>query len=187
MSVQPVGQLAMALDATGQVISAIRDEQWSLSTPCPPWTVSDLVDHLVSGNHLFAEALGQTPASPRDPVPTVRSPLDAFQHSAEVLLDAFSQPNALGKLVTVPFGTVPGAVALQLRVTEILVHGWDLARATAQPVAFPEDLSASALAFSRSKLSAIPSDRRPFAPPQPVADNASAIDRLAACLGRTVA
>jgi hypothetical protein len=38
----------------------------------------------------------------------------------------------------------------------------------------------------RSKLAEIPSDRSPFASPQPVADDAPAIDRLAACLGRNV-
>jgi uncharacterized protein (TIGR03083 family) len=32
----------------------------------------------------------------------------------------------------------------------------------------------------------IPAGHRPFEPPQPVADDAPAIDRLAACLGRQV-
>jgi uncharacterized protein (TIGR03086 family) len=78
-------------------------------------------------------------------------------------------------------------VALDLRITEVLVHGWDLARATGQPATFPDDLAEQELAFSRAKLADIPSDRSPFAPPQPVAEDAPAIDRLAACLGRSVA
>jgi uncharacterized protein (TIGR03086 family) len=102
------------------------------------------------------------------------------------MLAAFRQPGALGRIVTVPFGKVPGIVALNLRVTEALVHGWDLAMATSQPARFPADLAEEALVFCRDKLGDVPPDRRPFAPPQPVADDAPAIDRLAACLGRDV-
>ena len=36
-------QLTRAIDATGQVISAISDGQWAGPTPCSEWTVSDLV------------------------------------------------------------------------------------------------------------------------------------------------
>jgi len=40
------------------------------------------------------------------------------------------------------------------------------------------------LDFSRGALEALPAERRPFGPAQPVADDAAAIDRLAALLGR---
>ena len=112
--------------------------------------------------------------------------LRAYRDSAAALLDALARPGALDKIVTVPFGTVPGVVALHLRITEILVHGWDLARATGQQTAFADDVAEQELAFSRAKLADIPPGRRPFGPPQPAADDAPAIDRLAACLGRSV-
>ena len=83
-----------------------------------------------------------------------------------------------------PFGTVPGAVALHLRLTEVLVHGWDLAQATGQVAAFPQDLAEQELAFTRDALGALPPGRSPFAPPTPAPDTAPALDRLAACLGR---
>jgi uncharacterized protein (TIGR03086 family) len=67
----------------------------------------------------------------------------------------------------VPIGSVPGIAALHPRITEVLVHGWDLARATGQHAEFPEDLAEQELAFSRSKLADIPEGRTPFAPPQP--------------------
>jgi uncharacterized protein (TIGR03086 family) len=157
--------------------------RWADPTPCPGWTVRDLVSHLVAGNALFAAAFGRPDPDDLDAGADL---LAAYRSSAAALLEAVGQPGALDQIVTVPFGTVPGAVALHLRITEVLVHGWDLARATGQLVAFSEDVAAQELAFSQAKLSDIPPGRRPFAPPQPVADDAPAIDRLAACLGRDV-
>ncbi len=68
----------------------------------------------------------------------------------------------------------------------MLVHGWDLARATGQAGSFPEPLVEQELAFSRAMLDTMPVSNRPFAPPEPVPDDAVAIDRLAALLGRRV-
>ena len=51
----------------------------------------------------------------------------------------------------------------------------------------PDDLAGQELRFTLGKLSDVPAGRSPFAPSQAVADDAPAIDRLAACLGRRVA
>jgi uncharacterized protein (TIGR03086 family) len=84
-----------------------------------------------------------------------------------------------------PLGEASGAERFQIRIYDLLVHGWDLAQATGQPAALPEDLTEQALIFVRAQLSTRPRTGR-FAPAQPVADNAPAIDRLAAFLGRSV-
>ena len=184
MTSDPIGQLASALDATGRVLASIGEDQWTCPTPCTEWTVSELAGHLVTGNALFASALGAQ--SPGAAVGAEGGIPDAYDQSAKELVEAFRQPGALDDSVAVPFGNVPGLAALHLRITEILVHGWDLARATGQAAWFPEALAEQELAFSQAKLSEIPAGRRPFAPPQPIADSAPAIDRLAACLGRQV-
>lgn len=183
MTTDATQQLALALGATEAVLDGIAAEQWMLPSPCTEWSVRDLADHLVTGNDRFTAALGGPSAA--TPVAGSEVP-EAYRRSARRLLDAFGQPGVLDKLVDVPFGTVPGGVALQLRITEVLVHGWDLAQATGQPPRFPEDLAEQALTFSQAMLSKVPAGRQPFAPPQPVADDAPAIDRLAACLGRRV-
>src|SRR5258708_36246104 len=168
MTPEPVDQLSAALHATGQVIAAMADEQWAHPTPCPKWNVRELVTHVITGNYMFASILhGAPPAAAQDRFRADKELLSAYHDSAGVLLTAFRSPGVLERVVTVPFGSVPGIVALHLRMTEVLVHGWDLARATGQPVTFPEDLAGQELAFSRGKLAEIPSDRSPFAPPQP--------------------
>lgn len=192
MVAQLVDQLSRALDATGQLVTAVRDDQWGDPTPCTEWTVGDLVAHIITGNRMFASILrGEHPPAPREsPRAGAGEPggdlLAGYREAATALPAAFGRPGVLEQEFTVPFGTVPGIVALHLRITEVLVHGWDLARATGQPARFPGNLAEQELAFSRRALTDMPPGRRPFGPPQPVADDAPAIDRLAACLGRTM-
>jgi uncharacterized protein (TIGR03086 family) len=187
MTLTPVDQLGTALEAAEELIAGITPEQWSGPTPCTDWDVRTLVTHLSNGNHLFASALQDGASSPvREPAGLTEDDdvVADYRDSAEAVLAAFRDPGALGRMVEVPFGTVPGAVALHLRLTEVLVHGWDLARATGQVTDFPEDLAEQELAFTREALAAMPPGRSPFAPPTPAPDTAPALDRLAACLGR---
>lgn len=191
MNASPVEGLARALDATDKLVAGVRNEQWTALTPCTEWTVRDLVNHLVGGNQLFAVILrGQTSPSPaalrqRQGLDHLGDdPVGAYRAAGEALLGAFSEPGVLAQVVTVPIGAVPGIAALNLRVVEVLVHGWDLAQATGQPTRFPEDLVEQALDFTHANLAALPPGRSPFAPPQQVAADAAPIDRLAALLGR---
>lgn len=153
--------------------------------PMSPADPLAVVKHLTAGNQLFTAALGADPAAAVAGVAGTDL-LTAYREAGEALVEAFRRPQVLDQLVTVPFGTVPGGVALHLRITEVLVHGWDLARATGRVAAFPDTLVEPELAFSRADLEQIPAERRPFGPAQPVGDDAPAIDRLAACLGRQV-
>lgn len=187
MSAEAISQLTRAVDATGQVISAISDAQWAGPTPCTEWTVSELVRHLVAGNNWFATAVdGKERQAIDEAAPADADLPGAYRDSGTALIEAFGQPGALERSVTVPIGQVPGVVALHLRVTEILVHGWDAATATGQATEFPEDIAEAELTFTLGKLGDIPPGRFPFAPPHPVDDDAPAIERLVGCLGRDV-
>lgn len=181
-----VEQLAGALDAAGQLIEGVRDDQWIKPTPCVAWSVRELVDHLITGNQLFARVLsGDSPSMiPADADRHRGKWAAAYRESADALLAAFGSAGVMDRVVTVPFGPVPGIVALHLRLVEALVHGWDLAQATGQSPWFDEELAEQELEFTRAKLAEIPPERSPFAAPRAVAEDAPALDRLAACLGR---
>ena len=185
MATDQVDQLSRVLDVTGRLVAGVRDEQWADPTPCSEWNVRDLVNHIVAGNRLFTAILTRSePPGPPDPASAPAGLVRAYQDAAPELVAAFGQPGVLDEVFTVPFATVPGAVALHLRVIEMLVHGWDVARATGQSGDFPADITEQELAFSRSIIGQIPPDRHPFAPSLPENDEAPAIDRLAALLGR---
>lgn len=183
--------LATALAGTGRLIDGVPAAQWQLPTPCPGWTVRQLVNHLVGGQRLFTRVLRGTPLPPVQQLgrrgaedQLGEDPAGAFRTSAEEMLAAFGEPGVLDRTHTVPAATLPGPAVVHLRTVETLVHGWDLARATSQPAPFPDDLVEAELRFSRELLGRLPEDRRPFGPARPVADGAPAIDRLAALLGR---
>jgi uncharacterized protein (TIGR03086 family) len=183
--------LATALDGTGRLVAAVTEEQWDLPTPCSDWTVRQLVNHVVGGNRLFTRVLSGEPLPPRDQLGARAredqlgtDPAAAYAASAADLLSALRAPGVLAGTYTVPAATLPGPAIVHLRTVETLVHGWDLARAIDRPAPFPQDLAEGELAFSRDLLGRIPEGRHPFGPSQPVDDDAPAIDRLAALLGR---
>ena len=181
----PLIRLTTALPITGELVSRIEPEHWSLPTPCSEWTVRGVVNHLVVGHLRFTSALDGGPP-PSDADLLGADPVGAYRSSADAMVAAFRVDGALDRPVTIPAGTLPGLVACELRVVEALVHGWDVARATGLPLSFPDDLVGASLGFSRSQLSRLPSGRTRFAPPQEISDDAPPLDRLAALLGRSI-
>jgi uncharacterized protein (TIGR03086 family) len=196
MTASPFDQLAAALDGAEKIVAGVGTDQWELPSPCSDWTVRGVVNHLVGGNRLFARILGGEELPAREELIAASrtdrlgdDPVAAYRESASELLAAFRADGVLERMFTVPAGTVPGRAAVGLRIVEALVHGWDVAQATGQRADFPEEIVQSALEFTRAQLARLPAappGRGPFAPPQPVDDDAPALDRLAALLGRPV-
>ena len=181
-----VEQLGRAFDAVGGLISNIRADQWSAPTPCTDWTVRQVVTHLIGMNRVFAALLAGQPPPPRPSAEHVEAdPVGAYRDSAAALQAAFGQPGVLERAYPGPLGTATGAERLKIRLYDLLAHGWDLAQATEQPADLPDDLAAQSLAFARTQLT---EQARPgrFGPAQIVAEQAAAIERLVAFLGRPV-
>jgi uncharacterized protein (TIGR03086 family) len=187
----PAAELGEALELAGRLVAGVKPDQWELPTPCTEWNVRQLVDHLVSGHQLVARVLRGEPFE--QAVAATRSaggdrlgddPVAAYDASARDVLAAFTAPGVLERLVRVPFGTVPGAVARHLRIVECLVHGWDLATALGVPFDPPASLVEQEIAFSGPLVGQVPPERHVFAPSRAVAEGAPPIERLAALLGR---
>jgi uncharacterized protein (TIGR03086 family) len=180
-----VEQLNQALAAVGELIAGVRADQWSGPTPCTDWTVRRLVEHLIGMNQVFAALLAEQPPPPRDIAGFGDDPAGAYRASAAALLAVFGHPGVLERTYQGPLGAATGAERLQIRLYDLLAHAWDLAQATGRRLELSDELAERSLAFVRAQLS---EDSRPgrFAPAQPIAENAPALDRLAAFLGRQV-
>ena len=102
-------------------------------------------------------------------------------------IEAFGRTGALEKMITLPFGTLPGAAYLGIATTDAFTHGWDLARATGQSTDLDPALAAQLLEGSRAFIQpAFRGDdgKAPFGAEQPAPPNATNADALAAFLGR---
>ena len=166
-----------------RLISAVRPDQYARPTPCPDWDVRGLLNHIVNGNHRFiAIATGQ-PVPDRETVLLGTDHVAAFRSSLARLTEVFAADEVLTAAHATPIGTEPGTHLLQTRVIELLVHGWDLARATGQATDFDPDLCRSCLEILRGRSLPRGTDA-PFAPVHPTSADASAADQLAAYAGR---
>lgn len=182
----PIDDLARSFDAVDALIAQVRPDQWSAPTPCANWTVRALVDHLIGMNRVFIELLaGQAPPQRPAADHVERDPVGAYRDTAAALLSAFTAPGVLDRDYQGPLGSATGAERLQIRLYDLLAHGWDLARSTGQRAELPDDVAERSLAFAGTHVSEQARSGR-FGPAQAVDECASAIERLVAFLGRPV-
>lgn len=56
-------------------------------------------------------------------------PIAALRAALDEQLAAFAEPDVLDRVFSHPAGDLPGALMLQFRLTDLVVHQWDVARA----------------------------------------------------------
>ena len=177
-------RLARASAAVGVVIHRIEPDQWASATPCTDWPVRRVVGHLVGMNLVFAAILADEALPARFDIADEELAAQ-YDSSAELLVSRFNGPGILDRDFGGPMGSASGRERLQIRLYDLIAHGWDLARATRQPLSLPDDLVEGSLAFATVQLEGVDRDER-FQPAQPCPASAGALDRLAAFLGRDV-
>jgi uncharacterized protein (TIGR03086 family) len=177
--------LARASGVVGDLIDRIAADQWTAPTPCSEWSVRDVVDHLVGMNLVLVAMFEDGPMPARGADRLGADPAGAYRRSAAALQAAAVRPGVLEQSRTSAVGVATGVERVSWRIVDLLVHGWDLAQATGVAAELPDDLAEQALTFARAQLPGQPRAGR-FGDPQPIADDAPAIDQLAALSGRPV-
>ncbi len=125
-------------------------DDWQLPTPCPGWDVRTLVAHVVLGEAMAAGLFSGAEAEPPAEVDTSvlgPHPVATWRGTAVAALEAASGEGAMEATYHHPAGVFPGAVIVGLRVTDNLVHAWDLARACGRGLELPEGLAERCLDF----------------------------------------
>jgi uncharacterized protein (TIGR03086 family) len=171
--------------ATGAVARGVRPDQFDSPTPCAEWNVQELMNHLIGSLEYFkARGDGKDPGRPEPAAPgSYAATVGRLDSAALAMAAAWRQPGALDKAVTFGTGEIPGSVMATLALSEMLTHGWDLARATGQQLSVDDVDIDAVLATMKQTLK--PEARQPgFGPEIPAPDGAPPIDRLAAFLGR---
>jgi uncharacterized protein (TIGR03086 family) len=183
-----VDRIESALAATDGLVAGVRPDQWSAETPCVDWDVRSLVNHLVGGLRIYAAELTHTDAGQAHEDDWLGDDaVAAYRDAARSVLAAWRSPGAMSAVIDLSIGRMPAPMAAVIELTEIVVHGLDLAVATGQEDVVDEDQAAAQLELMAGM--GIDAFRVPgvFGPALPAPDGAPAHVRLLAFLGRDVA
>jgi uncharacterized protein (TIGR03086 family) len=184
----PLALLQRALDETRAIIAAISPDQAELPTPCGEWDVRQLVAHLAPrALHNFTLAARGETADWQAPAGEPGDDWAAtFEAGARTLMETWGQADLNRTIPTPGGGEAPLRARADQQIAELAVHGWDLARATGQPLdVIDAGVAQHALAWAQRMLR--PEHRGPgraFAVEVLVAEDAPIQDRLAAWFGR---
>jgi len=184
----PAEILTQACESTRSILGNVTRGQLSLPTPCDDWPVHDLIDHIVGATRFFADIAEAEPPAEGEEWPSYADTdfAAAFSQQADRAIAAFSAQGAMERIMDLPTGPAPGSRCIQVATGEIFVHGWDLAKATGQPMPPGSAVADALLASDWMQLCAEVRNGDPsvFAAEINLRGEAPAIDRLAAFLGR---
>jgi uncharacterized protein (TIGR03086 family) len=119
-------------------LDAVTDDQWDDPTPCTDWSVRELVDHVIEIQRQIPEGLGVT-------VDDGGTPQATWNAVREAALAALREPGVMDRTMPGRSGEVPVEMALIPRLSDVLVHTWDLARATGGDERLSPDVAAIVL------------------------------------------
>ena len=156
-----------ACEGFADVVSAVS-ARWDAPSPCTDWDARGIVEHVI-GFHdvLLLRPLGAEPTRPKD------DPVARWRLTVHALQAALSRPGVL---------TVERAGLVGYLTTEVLVHTWDLGKATGIAVTLDPQLCQIGVDRAMANRRRMTSDM--FSPPFPVPENADVQDRLVGLFGR---
>jgi uncharacterized protein (TIGR03086 family) len=185
--------LTPAAQRLADLVARVSDGQLAGPTPCPAYTVGDLVEHVGGLARAFRAAAEKETASPyvEPPPPGNAARLEAgwrerIPADLAALGRAWSEPGAWAGMTRIAGDDTPAEVVGVVAADELLVHGWDLARATGQPY----DAEPGLLDAAGNFLGMFASPDAPagpevaFGPSREVPGDAPALDRVLALAGR---
>lgn len=122
-----------AAERFGDLVQAVKEDQWADPTPCADWNVRALVNHVVAENlwtpMLFGGSTVEEIGDRFDGDVLGTDPKAAWESSITAALKAVQSQGAMDRTVHLSFGDVPGREYAAQLFADYLVHSFDLARA----------------------------------------------------------
>lgn len=180
--------LEQAIASTREVLVGVSKDQLGADTPCAQWKVSDLINHIVGGQSFFEVGVTGAPPAAGETNYSATDFVAAFDEASQRCVAAFSADGVMQKMLTLPFGQMPGAAFVGLAATDTFTHGWDLAKATGQNTDLAPALAAALHEGAKQSISPAfrSAEGSVFGLEQSAPAGASNADQLAAFLGRAV-
>lgn len=181
--------MTSACRSTTAVLAAVKDDELDARTPCEKLSLRELVAHLGGLGVAFAAAARKDLGELTDSPPGDGGyQLDAdwrrgYPANLAGLADAWRDPGAWEGMTRVGGVDLPGEVCAMVALTEVVVHGWDVARSTGQDYDVDDDVAEALLAHIASFAAEGPVEGL-FGPAVAVSDDARPFDRAIALSGR---
>jgi uncharacterized protein (TIGR03086 family) len=181
--------LSTAAKRMAEVVANIGDEDLGRPTPCPDYTVGDLLDHVDGLSLAFTEAAEKSfaPDVSGSPPPGDAAHLadgwrERIPRQLGTLAEAWSDRDAWTGMTRAGGIEMPGEAAGTVALEEVVIHGWDLARATGQPF----EVADADLDVVFGWFDSFPDEARgdAFAHPPAVSESAAPLERAVAQSGR---
>ena len=154
----PMLDLAPAAREVARLLGRVADDQLAAPTPCADTPVAALLDHLMGLSLAFTWAARKTTAedgSDRSgPATATAEHLDPdwrtqLPRRLLELVEAWRDPAAWEGMTEAGGVQMPAEVMGVVALDELVLHGWDLARATGQSFTCDPDSTAAVLSFTR--------------------------------------
>ncbi|MFE6283828.1 TIGR03086 family metal-binding protein [Streptomyces sp. NPDC057877] len=172
------------------LVAGVGDDRLTGPTPCPRYAVRNLLGHLAGLAVAFRDAGRKdfgptTDTSPDSAVPDIGPGWrEELPRVLAELAEAWRDPAALTGETRAGGVTLPAPVALAVAADELVIHGWDLARATGQSYAPDPAALESAHAFVLATAAEPEPVPGLFGPPVDVPSDAPLLDRVVGLSGR---
>jgi uncharacterized protein (TIGR03086 family) len=184
---RPVIDLKPACHEMNKLLAGLTDDQLASSSPCTEYTVGDLVDHvdLVSRGATALARHATPPGAGPGPDAAHRDPhwRDSVTQHVRELGAAWDDPVAWQGSVNMPGSDFSNEMWGKITLTELIVHGWDIAQATGQSFDLPEHTLQACLDHVATFVPNAPFPAL-WGPPVDVAPGAALLDRIVAITGR---
>ncbi|PBC76964.1 uncharacterized protein (TIGR03086 family) [Streptomyces sp. TLI_235] len=180
-------QMARAAAEAARIAAGVRPEHLDGPTPCTELDTRALVNHWVLYTSHGLEHRARRTALPEDLVAHdfTAEPAwaDAYAAQLERAVRAWADPAVWEGGVDLGGTPVPAESIARMLIKEMVVHGWDVARATGGEVRVSDDLAALVLAVIEENAE-LYRQFGGFAEPVPVPADAPLLDRALAASGR---
>jgi len=142
--------MAAAATQAARVVGGVPGHPMDAPTPCDDWDLRTLVNHVILWTAYSAErrAHGDSVAEELMTRDFTADPGFAEDYAAQLgrAVAAWSDPAAWERDLGVMGSSTPAADVAAMLIAEIVLHGWDVARATGQEYACEDAVAAGVLA-----------------------------------------
>jgi uncharacterized protein (TIGR03086 family) len=176
-----------AADAAARTVAGVDSSQFGGPTPCADWDVRTLLNHLIVWTSYSLESRAHGESVSQDLIDRDFAAEAGFGAGYRAQLDralaAWSGQEAWDRSLDIMGTPTPAADVAALNISEMILHGWDLAAATGQPYRVGDAAAAAALRAVEANAELF-RQYKGFADAVEVPASASALDRLLAESGR---